>query len=192
MIPTTMSIPLTLAKPINAPSPNAPRKWPNHLSAIPSGRGRRRPPYACPHGPRDRQPALFDEAVPRAAFVLHTVLNARLNHRPAHRLAAMLDNVRDGSLDAGPDRRDGVDPAGSNMSPWLAALTLQFRSHAGLHDRPSDGCPAFPDGACAGMRDRLLRDHGGKRHQQSNRKSCKQAPAHTQGTGHLSASRHRR
>ena len=83
--------------------------------------------------------ALFDEAVPRATFVLHAVLNARLNHRPAHRLAAMLDKVRDGSLDAGPDRRDGVDPAGSNMSPWLAALTLQFRSHAGLHDWPADG-----------------------------------------------------
>jgi hypothetical protein len=66
-------------------------------------------------------------------------MNARPDHRPAYRLAAMLDQVRDRSLDAGADRRDGVDPAGSNMSPRLAALLLQFRSHAGLHDRPADG-----------------------------------------------------
>jgi len=162
----------------------------DHLSVSRRGYHRGRAPYACPHRPGNRQPALLDEAVRRAAVALDAVSNARLNHGATYRAAAVLHKMRNGPLDAGPNGGNRIGPAGSNILSRLAAVMLHARSHAGLHDRLADRRSAFPHSARAGMRGRLRRYHADDERQQPARKSCWQAPG--QDTCHLNASRHRR
>ena len=141
---------------------------------------RGRPPYASPHRPGDRQPALLDETFRWAAVALNAVSNARLNHGAAYHAAAILHEVRNGPLDAGPNGRNRIGPAGSNVLSRLAALMLHAGSHAGLHDRFANRHPAFHHGARARMGVCPRRKHGDDERQQSCRKRCGKVPA--QGT----------
>jgi len=55
---------------------------------------------------------------------LNAVSYACLHHGAANRVAAILHKVWNGALDAGPDGRNGIGPAGSNIVSRLAALML--------------------------------------------------------------------
>jgi hypothetical protein len=129
---------------------------------------------ACPDRPGNRHPAALDELPGRPTLPLYTVLHTGPDHRPADGFAAVRNDVGDGPLDTGPDRRPCVLPAGRDVVVALAAHMLKFRPHAGVDDRPADGLAALLGCAGAGVpRMGGLRQRGKRQHaQNAPRQSC--------------------
>jgi len=119
---------------------------------------------------------LGDEAVPCAAFALHAISHASLNHRSTDCRATVRDEMWHRMLDAGADCRPRILPASANVMPAQASQMLDFRMHAGLHDRPADCRPAVRHRACAGMRGSPPRQHRDGNNKQAGHKSCKGPP----------------
>jgi hypothetical protein len=119
---------------------------------------------------------LGDEAMPCAAFALHAISHTSLNHRSTDARAAVRDEMWHRMLDAAADRRSRILPASANVMPAQATQMLDFRMHAGLHDRPADCRPAVRHRARAGMRGSTLRQHRDGNDKQAGHKSCKGPP----------------